>query len=269
MNPFNLPGKKKISLRVVTPDADAAGLSDRGLVRNVNEDKIWMHDSGKVFLLADGMGGHERGAEASSLAIKSLSGLLAPDKILNSPDDVPVPESVPPEFRPVHATIQASIRQAAIQMAQKNRELNLTKYMGTTVVGLILADIDFVFWFHVGDSRLYRYRNGNLTRLTVDHSLYAEWKKNGRNGEAPPKHFVTRVIANNPDVEADIGWDKSEEGDIYILCSDGLHDMISDEDIKEVLGIKKSIPSIVKTLLNRALSEGGRDNISVIAARVL
>ena len=269
MNPFNLLGKKKCSLRLITPDADAAGLSDKGLVRITNEDKIWMHDSGKVFLLADGMGGHERGAEASSLAVKFLSGLLTPDKIYSSSDDVSVPEKIPSEYRPVYASIQASIRKTAIQMAQKNKELNLTKYMGTTIVGLILADVDYIFWFHVGDSRLYRYRNDNLTRLTVDHSLYAEWEKNGRNGDAPPKHYVTRVIANNPDVAADIGWDKSVEGDIYLLCSDGLSDMISDNEIREVLGMNKTIPAIVKMLVNRALSEGGRDNVSVMAARIL
>ena len=108
-----------------------------------------------------------------------------------------------------------------------------SRYHGTTVVGLVLVSDSHVLWFHVGDSRLYRWRDSELKQLTTDHSVYAEWKSAGGIGTAPAKNLLTRVIGINPGVDADIEYDKREKDDIFILCSDGLSDMITDEQIEE------------------------------------
>lgn len=250
-------------------DIVVEGISDVGCLRTINEDHIWIHDSGKVLLLADGMGGHDRGADASRIALETLSELLLPGKNNSQLDDITVPEGIPSAGLPVYAAIHRAVKKAAAMMVEQNSELNLSRYMGTTVAGVILAEDDHVFWFHIGDSRVYRLRDGKLKCLTVDHSLYAEWVKAGSPGEAPARQLITRVLGNNPEVEADINWGERKKGDIYLLCSDGLNDMVPDTDIEEILQRKKDIPDITGMLLNEALSAGGRDNVSVILSKIL
>ena len=269
MNPFNLVKRDRTQLQAETPDIIAAGISDVGFMRAINEDRIWIHDSGEVMLLADGMGGHERGADASRIAIDTLSDLLSPEKINSQSDDVMVLEGIPADIAPVYTIIHRAVKRTAAVIAERNSELKLSKYMGTTVAGFVLAEKNHVFWFHVGDSRVYRLREGRLKRLTVDHSLFAEWEKAGALGEAPAKHVITRVLANDPEAEADIDWDKRKRGDIYLLCSDGLNDMISDTDIEKIFNREKSIPETAEMLVSEALSAGGRDNVSVIICEVL
>lgn len=269
MNSINLLNRDRIYHKADTPDIIVAGISDVGYLRTFNEDKIWVHDSGKVILLADGMGGHERGADASRIALETLSELLLPEKINSQLDDITISEEVSPEAAPIYAVIRRAIKKAASVMAERNNELKLSKYMGTTIVGLLISEDTHLFWFHIGDSRVYRLRDGILKCLTVDHSVYAEWEKVGSPGTAPAKNLVTRVLANNPEVEADINWDKKIKGDIYLICSDGLNDMISDKKIEEILNIKKPIPDTAEMLVNEALSAGGKDNVSVILCEIL
>ena len=269
MNPFNLKNKQRTHLQTDTPHIFVEGISDVGCLRTVNEDRIWIHDSGKVLLLADGMGGHERGADASRIALETFSNLLLPEKINSRSDYMAVPEGVSAEAVPVFTAIQRAVKKTAAVMAGKNRELNLSRYMGTTVVGLILSEDNHVFWFHIGDSRVYRLRKGRLKCLTVDHSVYAQWEKAGSPGEAPARHLVTRVLGNKTDVEADINWSERKKGDIYLLCSDGLNDMMADTEIEEILKRDESISSTAEMLVSRALAAGGRDNVSVILCRVL
>lgn len=266
LNPFN---RNRIYLQADTPDIMVAGVSDAGYLRKFNEDKIWIHDSGKLVLLADGMGGHERGADASRIAIETLSDLLLPEKINSQLDDIVNSEKDSKEVVPLYAVIRGAVKKAASVMVKRNSELNLSKYMGTTIVGFHITEDNHVFWFHIGDSRVYRFRKGALKCLTVDHSVYAEWEKIGSPGAAPAKNLVTRVLANNPDVEADISWGKRTKGDIYLICSDGLNDMISDKKIKEILKSKNPIPDAAEILVNEALLAGGKDNVSVILCKIL
>jgi protein phosphatase len=268
MSPFNLRNKERTVLQTDTPDVIVTGISDVGCLRATNEDHIWIHDTGKVLLLADGMGGHERGSDASRIALETLSDLLLPEKIYNQQDDVTIPEGVSAEVAPVYTVIHRAVKKAAAVMVERNSEWNLAKYMGTTIVGFIFIKNSHICWFHVGDSRVYRLREGRLKCLTIDHSLYAEWEKAGSPGEAPAKHLVTRVLGNNPEVEADINWGERKAGDVYLLCSDGLNDMISDTEIEEILNKNKSIPDTADMLVNEALSAGGRDNVSVILCKI-
>ena len=269
MSPVNLLPKNSTRLRVETSNLIVSGISDVGLIRATNEDHIWIHDSGTVLLLADGMGGHERGDYASRIAVETFSRLISPEIINEQAEHISVSEETPPEEASFYTTISGAVHKAAAVMVERNSELNLSKYMGTTIVGCLISDDDKICWFHIGDSRVYRWRGNRLECLTVDHSAYAEWEKAGASGPAPAKHYITRVIGNKPDVEADIEWDEKKAGDIYLLCSDGLSDMITDAEIGEILGWGESIPDTAEILVNKALSAGGRDNISVILCKIL
>ncbi len=269
MNPFNLINKQRTSLKADNKDIIVAGITDVGCLRVINEDHIWIHDSGKVLLLADGMGGHDRGADASRIAVETLSDLLLPEKINIQIDDITLPEGISAEVAPVYTVIHRAVKKTAKVMAERNYELNLSKYMGTTIAGFVLTDNNHIFWFHVGDSRAYRLRDGILSCLTIDHSLYAEWEKAGSPGQAPARHLITRVLGNNPEVEADINCGERKKGDIYLLCSDGLNDMISDTEIEKILKRDEEIPDMAQMLISEALSAGGRDNVSVILCKIL
>lgn len=246
----------------------AAGISDVGCVRTENEDSIWLDESGLVLLLADGMGGHDRGAEASRTAIDVFRELLTPEIIKQEIGDITAARGVPREIACLYTIIFRAVGKTANALSERNKKLKLNRYMGTTVVGLVLVDDDHVLWFHIGDSRLYKWRESTLKCLTTDHSAYSEWAHSGGQGTAPPKNIITRVIGIDPRVEADIEWDKKQKNDIFLLCSDGLTDMITDEQIAEILKKEKDVKETANRLINIALAAGGKDNISVIVCRV-
>lgn len=258
-----------LHIHVETPEIVATGISDTGYVRKENEDAIWIDDSGLVLAVADGMGGHERGAEASQTAIKVFKEGLNRKKIEEELKNCTLKMNVPPEIECLYTIIARAVEESANVLYQRNLELQLKRYMGTTVVGLVLVQDKQMLWFHIGDSRLYRWRDSTLACLTTDHSRYAEWIRNGRIGEEPRKNVITRAIGDNPGVEADIKWDKRQKGDIYILCSDGLTDMITDEHIQGILKDGNDVDDMADRLVDAALSAGGLDNVSVVVGKVL
>ena len=141
--------------------------------------------------------------------------------------------------------------------------------MGTTIVGLLpVAKGDYMVWFHVGDSRLYRWRDSKLECLTTDHSAYNAWIKKGRPGDEPSKNVITRAIGPNVASSADIGWGKWQKDDIYFMCSDGLTDMITEDQIAEILAAGNSVDDIAAQLIDKAKDAGGKDNTSVIVCQV-
>ena len=257
-----------VRVRVETTNVVATGISDTGLMRKDNEDSIWIDDSGLVLAVADGMGGHERGEEASQTAIKVFQKLLNREKIEEELKDVTAMIDVPPEIECLYTIISRAVEESANVIYDRNLELQLKRYMGTTIVGLVLVQDTHVLWFHIGDSRIYRWRDSTLERLTADHSLYEEWISAGRIGEEPGKNIITRVIGVNPAVEADIEWDKRLKDDIYILCSDGLTDMITDEEIEEILKDGNDVDDMTNRLVDAALAAGGKDNVSVVVCKV-
>jgi protein phosphatase len=259
----------RVHLHVETSQIIASGISDVGHVRKENEDSISLDESGQVLLIADGMGGHERGAEASQTAIKVFREHLAPERIKEELSDVTAAAGVSPEIGCLYTIIFRAVGKTAEYLVERNDELKLDRYMGTTIVGLILVEDDNVLWFHMGDSRLYIWRDSKLRCLTSDHTLHAEWIKAGKIGPEPNKNIITRVMGINRFVEADIDWDKRHKDDVFILCTDGLTDMITEDQIKEILETENDIDSIARRLVQRALDSGGKDNISVLVCKVL
>ena len=248
---------------------EAAGVSDPGRVRTENQDSIHLDPAGTFVLVADGMGGHERGSEASSRAVDIIQSHLQPDVIRSELCDITEGSGVPVEVVCLTSLIDEAIRNANDALFSINKAENLSRYMGTTVVGLIFAGKDHILWFHVGDSRLYRWRDGELTQLTSDHSARKEWERTGRQGHAPNKNIITRAIGPTVGVSAETAWEGFRSEDVYILCSDGLTDMVPTQEMIKILGEETEVEALANRLIDSANNAGGKDNASVVICRIL
>src|SRR3990167_2191243 len=195
-----------------------SGLSDIGTIRPNNED-VWIAlPEMNFFALADGMGGHLAGEIAAketidflSFSIRSISSIELVPNIL--------------EF------LKSAIEKTNLYIYQKSKESKHLSGMGTTLCCLYCTD-DTVFYAHVGDSRIYRFRNQQLTLLTQDHSLLEKWLSLGKiaedcNTPYPYKNVITRAIGTAKKVIPDISYSSIEENDLYLLCSDGLSDVLT------------------------------------------
>lgn len=235
--------------------------TDVGLKRTHNEDKLAVYPDAGLVLLADGMGGYNAGEIASQLVIDTISAQLLP--ILNVKGKTVGSKEI------VSAVKMSNL--AIFDAVERDAELN---GMGTTIVLALFLEKHIVL-AHVGDSRLYRFRNGKLNLLTSDHSMIQELMDQGMftteieaiDAGVPPS-VLTRGLGVEPEVEVDVKEDKVKNDDIYLLCSDGLSGMIPDEAIGSVLGsLTDDLSGAADLLLKLALENGGKDNISLILAR--
>ncbi|MBA2241249.1 MAG: Stp1/IreP family PP2C-type Ser/Thr phosphatase, partial [Solirubrobacterales bacterium] len=234
-------------LRVV----EFAHRTDTGRQRTANEDSFFVDSP--LFAVADGMGGAQAGEVASRTAVESIH----PGERRDA-----APETY---LREIVATANGRINQLATS------DSNLAG-MGTTFT-VALVDEDEVSIAHVGDSRAYRYRDGELTRLTSDHSLVEELRREGRLTEEqaeehPQRSIITRALGPEPEVEIDTMTYRARAGDIYLICSDGLTTMIREPRIAEELEGDADLRATVKALVRAANEAGGRDNITVVAFRI-
>jgi serine/threonine protein phosphatase PrpC len=248
---------------------EMATATHAGMVRAHNEDSIGTDASIGLAVLADGMGGYNAGEVASGIAVALISKETR-DTVAQIPPferDRTSGELMAVQIlRNVCARANTSIFQAASSQPQYAG-------MGTTLVVALLADNQITI-AHVGDSRLYRLRDAQLSQLTRDHSLLQEQIDSGMITKemarrSQNKNLVTRAVGIEPEVEADINTFEAKEGDMYLLCSDGLNDMVEDEDILLTLGsLQTNMPLAANQLVQMANDNGGRDNISVILIRV-
>jgi len=242
--------------------------TDVGLKRDHNEDNFFVSDNKRIYVVADGMGGHANGEVASgvikSVSEKIYSDFEEGDHKLNTKNSI--------DFLPY--VIKSSID----ELTMRYEEEQIHKETGSTFVGLVLGDDAMMHYAHVGDSRLYLFRKGELIQLTEDHSILNLYlNKGGELSEEdkenfPNKNIITKAI--RPCIEAD--YDRNSinvnSGDIYLLCSDGLTDMVHDNAIEEILKSgfgdnpcisKKDLDQCVDNLINYANENGGDDNITV------
>jgi protein phosphatase len=258
---------KRIHINVNTSRIAAYGVSDVGNVRTNNEDSIYIDKEGKFLLLADGMGGHERGEEASGVAIEIIKDHFNPEKVRAELKDT-TDGVIPVEIGCIQSIVIAAVERTNSELFTRNKRDRLKRYMGTTVVGLVLMEESYVLWFHVGDSRIYRFRDSVLKCLTEDHSAYTEWIHNGRPGAEPSKSIITKAVGPRAAVTPAISWDKWIKGDTYILCSDGLTDMIDDDKIEGLLKSGDNIEKTADRLTDAAMDAGGKDNTSVLVCKI-
>ncbi len=246
------------------------GETDTGKVREHNEDTIAFDSDIGLMVLADGMGGYNAGEVASGIAVKTITNLVR--------------EAV--ERENLSATdAQSGLSRASIilrdAIVRANKIIFQTaktqpqcEGMGTTVVAALFHD-NLVTAAHVGDSRMYRARLGRFEQVTMDHSLLQELVDRGfyspeEAQRAANKNYVTRALGVEPVVEVEIQVQAVEKGDHYVLCSDGLSDMVEDSDILLTLNtFGDNLDSVAKQLIQLANDNGGRDNISVLLARIV
>jgi PPM family protein phosphatase len=228
--------------------------TSQGRVRTSNEDSCVANPHTGLFLVADGMGGHAAGEIASRMAATAMDSRVAAGTAA---------DETPAELLRL-ATLEAN---ACVMEAQRqNRALS---GMGSTLTALLVRDSRY-YLAHVGDSRAYRMRGGFLEQLTRDHSLVWHLYENGVLGKAdlakhPQKNLITRSIGSHPQVEIDLQEGEGRAGDVFLLCSDGLTDGVSDEGIRAALINPKRTPQeMADHLVDAANEAGGPDNITVV-----
>lgn len=246
----------------------AAGLSDVGLTRTHNEDCFEIDPGHLAYVVADGMGGHSHGEVASRIAVKAIREFVE----LTADHDSTWPIAYDSKLKRHSNRLKAAVRIAHDKVLKAIRNDASLAGMGTTVVGL-LANKSTAAVAHVGDSRVYRFRDGKLELLTQDHTWVNEQVVAGYLSEDqarahPLKNVVTRALGGETDVLVDVREFEMEPGDLYLLCSDGLTTMMSDEDIAERLAAKVPPDELCRSLVRDANARGGLDNVTVILLSV-
>ena len=245
----------------IRPGIEMASLTDVGCQRENNEDFLsyWEPDSdadflkkGRLALIADGMGGYEGGQEASRLAVETIQ------NIYDSNAGGDLRDALLQGFRTAHEKIRA--------YAEAHPEF---EGMGTTCTALALNDLQLYF-AHVGDSRLYLVRGATISRLTRDHSYVGRLVESGVLGSEeaerhPQRHILTAALGAGVEVVADAPADPIdlENGDVLVLCTDGLWSLIHEPEILEILETKTTPAAACKEMVKRARQRGGPDNITV------
>ncbi len=247
-----------------------AEITHPGMVREHNEDTIGSYEDVALMVLADGMGGYNAGEVASELAVDIVSKMVREGCQREARDDVDPGTGLMRQSIVLRDAITRA-NKVIHQTAQSKTEC---EGMGTTLVATLFYD-DRVSIAHVGDSRAYRLRKDQFEQLTLDHSLLQELVDRGFYSQeeaqrSTNRNYVTRALGVEPSVEVEIQEDVAEQGDIYLLCSDGLPDMVEDEDIHLTIStFSASLDVVAQQLIQLSNDHGGRDNISIMLAQVL
>jgi protein phosphatase len=231
--------------------AETAALSDVGRQRGSNEDRFLEHSP--VFAVADGMGGARAGEIASGIAVEAMAAVGDTD----GTDEARL------------STVARSANRRIYELAQADEA---RAGMGTTLTAVIVGSEEIAIG-HVGDSRLYRLRDGALERLTKDHSLVEEMVRAGKLAPEdaenhPQKSIITRALGPEPDVEVETFTAPAQDGDVLLICSDGLTGMVSEAEIAAALERAPSLSDAARDLIETANRHGGRDNITVVLFRL-
>jgi protein phosphatase len=248
---------------------EIAGKTDVGCVRKNNEDNLVVDADLGLLVVADGMGGHNSGEVASELATSTIRDFAR--KMIGGPKNM-VPEGGDASLSVRGRQLEYFVRTANTMIYEKGRAFPKDAGMGTTVVAA-LADDKSLTVAHVGDSRLYLFRNGRLMQLTEDHSLVTEQVKRGQLTSDEASHsnlqnILTRALGAEAEVKVDVADHPLMPGDLLLLASDGLSKMVSDDEVAKVLAAARSALEAVDALIEMSRKRGGVDNITVICARV-
>ena len=246
------------------------GQSDTGRVREHNEDTIAFDPDMGLLILADGMGGYNAGEVASGIAVKTVVNLVREsverEDLLEGDSDSALSRTA--------IILRDAIHRANKIIYQTARTQPQCEGMGTTIVGALFHD-NRITIAHVGDSRLYRLRGAAFEQVTLDHSLLQELVDRGfysaeEAQRAANKNYVTRALGVEATVEVEIQEHPVQRGDVYLLCSDGLSDMVEDDDIHLTINtFGANLETVAKQLIQLGNDNGGKDNLSVLLAQVV
>jgi PPM family protein phosphatase len=249
--------------------AVAAGKTDVGLQRDHNEDSYLLMPEYGLFVVADGMGGHRAGDVASRLAIEAIT-----EYFRSIGSDTTWPMQFDARLSEDENHMLASVRLANRKILERSARSREFHGMGTTVVGALFnPEQQRMIIAHVGDSRAYRIRDGFITQMTRDHSLFNDYLMampdlSEEQRSELPRNVITRALGMQEDVTIDIQPDEVKEGDVYVLCSDGLSGMVEDDDIVAIVGSNDEMVSMCLRLVSRANENGGEDNVTAVVVRV-
>ena len=229
----------------------AYGATNVGKVRKNNEDAFKISNKDKIYLLADGMGGHLGGEFASSMAVQELEKLLVDVKD--------------------KAEIKEAIEEVNRKIYQKSLEDENLSGMGTTLSLIKILD-DHLYFANIGDSRIYCLKGKDLIQLTIDDSYVNYLLEVGaitsdQAKDHPKKNVLLKALGTTEDIEVFVQEVQWEEDDLYLLCSDGLTNMLEEEEIQEIISYNEA-EKAVDLLINQALDRGGKDNITVIVLTI-
>lgn len=243
------------------------GFSDPGRARDHNEDSYLCNDEERLFLVADGMGGHASGETASQLAVSSVEEFV----IRSRSEDIEWPIEYNKDLSPEQNRLLAAVTLANRRILELASQDDSTKGMGTTLSGVTIEE-DYLAIVNVGDSRLYRVRNEEIEQITQDHSLVGEQEREGlltkeEARQHPNRHILTSALGDiNQKPKIDISRTEIIEKDLYLLCSDGLYNMLEDSEI--LTNIRSigdgSLYKIGLSLVLKANLARGPDNITVV-----
>jgi serine/threonine protein phosphatase PrpC len=231
--------------------------SDTGRHRPRNEDSLLVLPERSLFVVADGMGGYEGGEVASSLAVETIRRAFEKNIFEGN---TAADSSIPRRGREMACAIQMA-NQAVLRRSKDETAL---RNMGTTVIAARFSpNKQRVYIGHVGDSRCYRLRGTTLRQLTTDHTL----RELGMKGPSSKQLF--QAVGIRPTITIDLVVDKPRPQDIYLLCSDGLSKMVSDDQVRDVLRAEPDLEAAVLSLIEKANEQGGRDNVTVILVKII
>lgn len=247
---------------------EAAARTDPGPVRENNEDAFLVELDAGLFIVADGMGGHAAGEVASEIAVHTVAEILLEQ---DDPDETRLERATPDDDEAIRERLRYSTNQASLRIRREAMANPAQTGMGTTLVVLLIED-DVAHLGHVGDSRIYLFRDDRLHRLTRDHTVVQQEIDAGRLSPelariVPHKNILTQSVGYHGPVEPDTSTRPVEPGDVFVLCSDGLTDPLDDAQLAQII---RSTPpeDLAETLVQEALVNGTEDNVTVIVVRV-
>jgi protein phosphatase len=248
---------------------EVAGDTDPGCVRPNNEDSFTIDEEIGLYLVADGMGGHNSGEVASGLAASEIRSFAR--QLMAGGKNV-LPEGGDPTQTVRERQLVYCVKSVNTLIYEKGRAFPKDAGMGTTVVAA-LADAKSITVAHVGDSRLYLFRRGKLDQLTEDHSLVGDQVRRGlitpdEASRSNLQNVLTRAVGAEADVKVDAATHPLLPGDVVILASDGLTKMMKDSEIEAVIAEDGTPKKIVSRLIEKSRAAGGHDNITIVALRV-
>jgi protein phosphatase len=247
----------------------SVGLTDVGRKRSHNEDSFLVDEELQLFVVADGMGGHAGGGTASRIAVETIDAEM---RRARDGQDNPFSAVSPLQESPLPETLRRAVERACGAIYAAAQADPRLAGMGTTVISLLLKD-DAAFFAHVGDSRAYLVRGDMIQQISEDHSLVNEQIKAGMITPEEAKHsryknIITRSVGFEEQVQVDVMGLVCEPGDTFILCSDGLANMVEDREMLEVVQ-RHELREVPRQLIDLANERGGDDNITVIAVRAV
>ena len=250
--------------------AIATGLTDVGLQREHNEDSFVVLSECDLFIVADGMGGHRAGDVASRLATDTIAEFFRS----TAREDATWPFHFDTNLSEEENRLLTGIRIANRQIFERSVGSREYRGMGTTVVGALFSPKkNRIYIGHVGDSRCYRIRGGEIRQMTRDHSLINDYllampDLTEEQKNELPRNVITRALGMQDQVVVDLQSDDSIAGDLYLLCSDGLSGMVTDDELREILLGTTDVVEACRKLIERANDRGGEDNITAVVVRI-